>query len=86
MVGYQRLTLFERIRGYGIVGGGVSLAMDFEISRVQAKPSNSLFLLPVMLDVELSATSQYCAFLQAIIFSVLMQWTKTLMKLQASHN
>ena len=35
----------------------VSLGMGFEVSRVQARPSGSLFLLPVGLDVEFSTIS-----------------------------
>jgi hypothetical protein len=39
----------------GVVGGSVSLEVGFEVSKVQARPISSLFLLPVDLDVEFSA-------------------------------
>jgi hypothetical protein len=38
----------------------VLLAMGFEVSKVPARPRVSLFLLPVDLDVELSASSTSC--------------------------
>lgn len=37
--------------------GSVSVGVGFEVSKAQARPSGSLFLLPADLDIELSATS-----------------------------
>ena len=44
------------IRRGGLVGGSVSLEVDFEVSKAQARPSGSLSL-PVDPGVELSAPS-----------------------------
>ena len=41
----------------GLVGGSMSLGMGFEVSDAQARPGVTLFLMPVDLDVKLSATS-----------------------------
>lgn len=41
----------------GLVGGGVTGKMGFEVSGAQARPSGLLFLLPEDLNVELFATS-----------------------------
>lgn len=41
----------------GLVGGGVTGKMGFEVSGAQARPSGLLFLLPEDLNVELLATS-----------------------------
>jgi hypothetical protein len=43
--------------GCGLVEGSVSLGVGFEVSEAQARSRDFLFLLPVYLKVELSATS-----------------------------
>jgi hypothetical protein len=45
------------IRRCGFVGGGVSLRVDFRVSKAQANPSVLLFLLSVDREEELSVTS-----------------------------
>lgn len=50
------MALFERIRGYGLVEGSMSLRMGFEVSKAQARLDGSLFLLSKDPDVKLSAT------------------------------
>jgi hypothetical protein len=57
MFGHRRVAVFESIRRSGLDGGSVFLEVDFEVSKAQARPSVSLFLLPTDPDVELSATS-----------------------------
>lgn len=49
------MELFERIRR-GLIGESGSLGLCSQVSKVQIRPSDSLFLLPVDADVELSAT------------------------------
>ena len=49
----RELHYLTGIRRCGLVGRGVSLGVGFGISNAQARPSFSLFLLPVDLDVEL---------------------------------
>jgi hypothetical protein len=61
MFGHQGMALFEMIRGCGLVGGSVSLEVNFEILRTQARPSASLFL-SSDLGIELSATSPAAMF------------------------
>jgi hypothetical protein len=39
------------------VGGSTSLGVRFEVSKAQARPSVSLFMLPADLDIEISSTS-----------------------------
>lgn len=53
------MTLFERIRTCGLVGGSVSLGAGFKVSEAEARTSvsPSLFLLPADLDGTVSATS-----------------------------
>lgn len=52
------MTLFERLKGCGLVGGSISLELGFEVSRVQVRLSVCFFLLlPLHVDRELSATS-----------------------------
>jgi hypothetical protein len=52
------VTLFEKIRRRGLVGGSVPGGMGFEGSEAQAGlMTHSLLLLPANPDVELSATS-----------------------------
>lgn len=46
-----------RIRKWALVGRSVSLKVGSEVSKAQVRPSVSLFLLPVDLDIELLATS-----------------------------
>lgn len=46
------VALFDRIRRGGFAGGNASLEVGFGGSKAQVRPSGSLFLLPVDLDVE----------------------------------
>lgn len=48
------VALFKRIKRYGSVGGSMSLGVASELLKAQARPSVSLFLLPVDPNVELS--------------------------------
>jgi hypothetical protein len=48
------LRRIRRIRRCGLVGGGVSLGVELEVSKVHVHPSVSLCLLPVEQDVALS--------------------------------
>ena len=41
----------------GLVGGSTSQTLDFEVSEAQARPRDSLFLLPAVQDVEPLAPS-----------------------------
>ena len=45
------------IRRCGLVEGSVSLGVDFGISKAQASPNGSFFLLPLNPDAEFSAAS-----------------------------
>ena len=45
------------LEGCGLVGGSMSLEVDFEVKNSQARPSVTLFLLPSTPDIELLATS-----------------------------
>lgn len=57
MLSQQGMALFERCRKCGIVevdGGNVSPRVGLEVSKAEARPSGSVFLLPVDLDIELS--------------------------------
>ena len=58
MLSQQGVASFERIRRCGIIevdGGRVSLRVDFEVSKAEARPSGSLFLLPDdSVDIEFS--------------------------------
>lgn len=63
MLNHQGVVVL-RIRRYGLVridvtffGGNVPLRVGFGVSKAQARPSGSLFLLPVDPDIELSANS-----------------------------
>lgn len=56
--GFNRLKVSGTVRILGIVLGSMSLGPGFEVSRVQtAGFSVCLFLLPLDMDIELSATS-----------------------------
>lgn len=62
MLGHQRVALLERIRKCDLVGGvafgrPASRRVGFEVSRTQARPRDSLFLLSAGEGVDLSATS-----------------------------
>jgi hypothetical protein len=65
----------RRIGRCGLVGRSISLGLGFEISKAQASPSMSLFLLPVDLDVKLSATypATYHVYLHAAMLPPLMR-------------
>jgi len=52
------VALFEKIRRRGLVGGSESVELNFEVSKAQARPHGSDFLLLVDPKVELSGTSQ----------------------------
>jgi hypothetical protein len=56
----EKMSVFESIRRYGLVGGSVLLGMGFKVSEAQARPSVSLFLLSEVLNVELSAPPAPC--------------------------
>jgi hypothetical protein len=45
---------------YDLVGGSVSLGVDFGVSKAHARPRVFLFLLPSESDVELSHTMSVC--------------------------
>ena len=51
------MALFRRIRRCGLVGGTMTLGVGFELSKAYARPSGSVFLLPVDSDVDLTTAS-----------------------------
>jgi hypothetical protein len=66
------VALFKRIKGCGLLGGGVSQGVGFEVSRAQAQPSCFLFLLPAGPDPELSTLPQQLARLCAAVLPAMM--------------
>lgn len=53
----QGLVNLALLEWHGLVGGSVSLQVGFGVSKTQARPRVSRFLMPAHLDVELSAHS-----------------------------
>lgn len=56
----------------GLVGGSVSLGVDFEVSKAQGRPSVFLSLLPVDPNLETLSYFSSTVCLQAAMFSVLL--------------
>ena len=79
MLGHQGVALPQKAKDVwpcwnkcGLVGGSMPLGLGFEVSKAQARPSGSLFLLSMDPDAELSAGSLAPACLHAAMLPAKM--------------
>ena len=61
MLSNEVMALLKRIRRYGLVAQSVSLGMDFEVLKAQARSSGLVFLMPSNLNIKVSAA--FCAYM-----------------------
>lgn len=85
MFGPQLVELLGKIKRYGLVGGGLSLGMGFEISKAQAVSSNGPDLLPGLVyeDVNSRLLLQHHASLTDSILHTMMVMDSNPLKQQA---